>query len=139
VAAELFGHLKRNGIATAGPPFIRYLGINRSVGLEIEVGMPVARAVPGDAPVVAGTLPAGRYLIQLHRGPLLDLDGAERMLRRWADQHGPGPDREPIDGASIWRGRVERFLTDPASEPDPSKWDVEIAYVLPSAWRRRGG
>jgi hypothetical protein len=31
---------------------------------------------------------------------------------------------------SAWRGRVEHYLTDPSVEPDPSKWQVEAAYLI---------
>jgi hypothetical protein len=130
VAAELFGWLKRHGIVTVGPPFIRYLVSHPGMGLEIEVGMAVTIAVPAIAPVIAGTLPAGRYLVQRHRGPLVDFRGAEAMLDRWAAQHGPAAAREPVHPDTIWRGRVERFLTSPATEPDPSKWAIEVAYLL---------
>ena len=27
------------------------------------------------------------------------------------------------------RGRVERYLTNPAEEPDPAKWEVDVAYL----------
>jgi hypothetical protein len=130
VAAELFRWLKRRGIATAGPPFIRYLAADFVGGLDIEVGIPVARPVRGERPVIAGTLPAGRYLVQRHTGLLVDLLGADMMLGRWADQHGAPWNRDRIDRRAIWRGRVERFLLHTATESDPSTWDVEVAYLL---------
>jgi len=34
------------------------------------------------------------------------------------------------DSGSAWRGRVERYLTDPSVESDPSKWEVEVAYLI---------
>jgi hypothetical protein len=129
VAAELFGWLKRHGIVMVATPFIRYL-VTDGARLEVEVGIPVAIPIPGDEPVIAGTLPAGRYLVQRYTGQLVDLRGAEAMLERWAEQYGTVEGREPIDVGTIWRGRIERFLTNPTTEPDPSKWDVEVAYLL---------
>lgn len=35
-----------------------------------------------------------------------------------------------MDGESTWIGRIERYLTDPSQEPDPSRWETEIAYLL---------
>jgi hypothetical protein len=33
------------------------------------------------------------------------------------------------DLPSAWRGRVDNYLTDPSTEPDPSKCEVEVAYL----------
>src|ERR687896_782350 len=68
---QLFAWLGQHGIEPAGPPFIRYLEVDRDgEPLEIEVAVPVAGGVPeGDGQVRAGTLPAGRYATVLHTGP----------------------------------------------------------------------
>jgi hypothetical protein len=29
--------------------------------------------------------------------------------------------------------RIEVYLTDPSSEPDPEKWETEVAYMLADA------
>jgi len=49
-------------------PFWRYLTIEMPDRLEIECGVPVGAAVPGDARVLAGGLPAGHYATVLHVG-----------------------------------------------------------------------
>jgi hypothetical protein len=33
------------------------------------------------------------------------------------------------DRGSAWRGRAEHYLTNPAEEPDASKWEVDVAYL----------
>jgi hypothetical protein len=30
---------------------------------------------------------------------------------------------------SAWRSRAEHYLTDPSREPDPAKWEVDVAYL----------
>lgn len=30
---------------------------------------------------------------------------------------------------AAWRSRVEHYLTDPSAEPDPARWEVDIAYL----------
>ena len=32
-----------------------------------------------------------------------------------------------------WRSRVEHYLTNPAEEPDPAKWEVDVAYLTKPA------
>src|SRR5689334_19978470 len=58
---EVFSWLGQQGVAPAGPPFIRYLVIDMTALLDIELGVPVANSLPGDDRVRADVLPAGRY------------------------------------------------------------------------------
>ena len=58
---ELFGWLASQGIAPAGPPFIRYLVIDMAGDLQIEVGVPVSAPVAGAGRIKPGVLPAGSY------------------------------------------------------------------------------
>lgn len=32
----------------------------------------------------------------------------------------------------VWDGRFEFYPTDPAVEPDPERWEIEVAYLLAS-------
>jgi hypothetical protein len=34
---------------------------------------------------------------------------------------------------AAWRGRAEHYLTDPSQEPDPAKWETEVAYLVKEA------
>jgi hypothetical protein len=38
------------------------------------------------------------------------------------------PYAETPDGTA-WRCRAEHYLTDPSAEPDPAKWEVDVAYL----------
>jgi hypothetical protein len=29
----------------------------------------------------------------------------------------------------VRRGRAEHYLTNPSAEPDPAKWEVDVAYL----------
>jgi len=58
---EVFAWLATKGIAPAGAPFIRYLTTDMARKLDLEVGVPVAAAVPGDGRISAGVFPAGPY------------------------------------------------------------------------------
>ncbi len=35
-----------------------------------------------------------------------------------------------IDGQWRWAGRFEFYLTDPNEEPDPNKWEIDLAWKL---------
>jgi effector-binding domain-containing protein len=126
---ELFGWLQEHGIVPDGPPFIRYLVIDMEHGLEIELGVPVASVVTESGRVRPGVLPAGRYVMLRHIGPYDGLIASNAALLAWAQQQGIALDRWDIDRGEAWRGRVEHYLTDPSAEPDPGKWETDVAYL----------
>ena len=127
--SELFGWLEEHGVAPAGAPFIRFLVIEMEGELEIELAVPVAEGVSGEGRFRADVLPGGRYGTLLHVGPYDDLVASNVALQEWAEEQGIVWDSWDTDLGSAWRGRVERYLSDPSVERDPSKWEVEVAYL----------
>jgi effector-binding domain-containing protein len=130
---ELFGWLGGRAIEMAGPPFIRYHVIDMQGELEIEFG------VPADVPVDAagddggrirpGILPAGQYAVLRHVGPYDGLIAGNAALLDWARERAVALDSWDTGRGTAWRSRVEHYLTNPATEPDPAKWQVDIAYL----------
>ena len=136
---ELFGWLARHAIAPAGPPFIRYLVIDMAAGLQIEMGVPVATAIDDGGSdsdssdggrITPGVLPAGRYVVLRHTGPYDGLIASNAALQRWAEEQGITFDSWDTPEGTAWRARAEHYLTNPAAEPDPSKWEVDVAYLI---------
>jgi hypothetical protein len=64
----------------------------------------------------------------INTGPYDGLVAANGALQDWAKQQRITLETS-ADGRR-WRGRVEYYLTNPALEPDPAKWDVEVAYLI---------
>jgi effector-binding domain-containing protein len=124
---ELFGWLGAHEVAPAGPPFIRYHVIDMEGELELELGVPVAVPVPGGDRIRPGVLPGGRYVTLLHTGPYDGLVAANAALQDWARRNGVAL-ASSADGRH-WPGRVEHYLTDPSAEPDPARWQTEVAYL----------
>jgi effector-binding domain-containing protein len=89
------------------------------------MGVPVPAGTPG----ATGTLPAGRYVSLLHVGHYDELIAANATLQAWASDHGVTFDVTRADDGDHWGARVEHYLTNPAEEPDPSRWQTEIAYL----------
>lgn len=120
--------LKKKNLSPSGPPILRYLAIDMPNRLDVHVGWPVSKAIKGDGHVMAGTLPAGRYVVLNHVGPYSGMVKANSDLQAWAksrgikwEMHGKKMDK--------WTGRVERYLKDPGNEKDPRKYETEIAYL----------
>jgi effector-binding domain-containing protein len=127
---ELFGWLAGTGTTPAGPPFIRYLVIDMEALLQLEFGVPVAAPVTGSGRIKPGILPAGRYAVLRHSGPYDGLIGANAALQRWAQDHDLEFDVRDTPEGSAWGARFEEYITDPSGEPDPSKWETDVAYLL---------
>lgn len=124
--------LKSKGEATAGAPFFRYglmdMDENR---FDVEVGWPVAAPLASDGDIVAGVLPAGRYGVVLNTGPYNDLVGAHYALLEWGKKHNVV--WQTSDNGQVWGARIEFYITDPAEEPDPQKWETEVAFLAADA------
>jgi effector-binding domain-containing protein len=127
---EIFGWLGARGISPAGPPFLRYNVIDMDRELVIEAGVPVASAVDGEGEIRAGTLPAGRYAALNHTGDPATLLAANKALLDWASAAGLSWDMSETADGQRWGCRLEISLTDPAEQPDMSKWETQLAFRL---------
>lgn len=128
--SEVFAWLDAHGVSPAGAPFFKYDEIDMARELLVEGGVPVASPVEGDEKVVAGVLPAGRYVTLMHVGHPRSLEQATAMLLAWADEQGLRWDAAPGEQGEVWGSRLEFYLTDPAEEPDMDKWVTQLAFRL---------
>ena len=126
---ELFGWLAGHDIPVAGAPFIRYYVIDMAAELQIELAVPVSADFSGSERVRPGVLPAGRYVTLRHTGPYDGLVASNAALQQWAQQEGIKFDTWDTQEGTAWRARAEHYLTNPAAEPDPAKWEVDVAYL----------
>ncbi|MGH4023273.1 MAG: GyrI-like domain-containing protein [Pseudonocardiaceae bacterium] len=125
---ELFSRLEEQGLSLAGAPFIRY-HLTSGTEFEIELGAPADAVVPDEGRIRSGSLPAGRYVTLRHLGPFGELPAAHEALQQWAREHGVTLDSWDTDRGTGWLGCAEHYLVDPSAEPDPAKWEVELAYL----------
>lgn len=126
---ELREWMKQAGVEPAGKPFFRFYVINMDGEMDVEVGIPVAKAFAGDGRVCAGVMPAGRYASLNYIGTGYTGSGA---LTRWIIENGYAIDEweSPNGKGMAFRARYERYLTDPKIQPLKSKWEVEVAIKL---------
>lgn len=127
---ELFGWLGARGIEPDGAPFIKYNVIDMANELELEFGVPTKTPVAGDESVRSGTLPAGRYASLVYRGPYDNLYDANAVLIGWAKERGIRWDVRETPEGDRFGCRLEIYMTDPNEEPDPKKWETQIAIRL---------
>ena len=132
---ELFAWLREHGVAPAGPPFLRYYEIDPAgEPLDVEAGVPVESAPPGDSRVRDASLPAGRYLTHLHVGPyssdaMADLGDARAEVVAWAEENRIVYSEESDRGFQL-PCALEHFHIGPVDNPDFTRWETEFAYLV---------
>lgn len=122
VLPAAFGYAMAQGLAMAGPPYVRYVEQSPAF-LTIEGGVPLIEAPPpppADAGLSVGELPAGPAAVTVHRGPYDRLGDAHIALDRWMAENGATAAGPP------W----EVYLTDPTDVPDPADWLTEIIWPI---------
>ncbi len=129
---ELYDWLKSNEIKLSGPAIIRYLTTDMSKTLDIDVGFTVDKAVKGDDRLTADFLPAGRYATLLYTGPYKGkgIFKATVALLDWAKENKIVWNTSKKKGVEWWNGRTEFYLSDPATEKDPKKFQTELAFLV---------
>lgn len=127
---EVSAWLREHAVAPTGAPFVRYLVVDMDDELDIEVGFPVAGAPEGGGGVTAGVLPGGRYASVLYTGPYDGVPRANMALTDWGAEQGLAWDTREADHGEGFAARLETYFTDPAKEPDPAKWQTEVAIRL---------
>ncbi len=118
----VFGHVMAQGLAMAGPPFVRYLDSSPAF-VTLEAGIPLVDpppAPPTDSGIERGELPEGPAATTVHVGPYETIGAAHEALDRWMADRG-----ETAAGAP-W----EIYLTDPAEVPDPAEWQTQVVWPL---------
>src|SRR5580693_8214365 len=104
---RVFAWLRERDVPPAGPPFWKYNVIDMDRLLEVEVGVPVATPVDGDDRVLAGVLPAGRYVTLRHTGHPDGLIDVIASLQEWAKREGLAWDRADTPDGERWAARLE--------------------------------
>ena len=124
--------LAAEGIKRPGPAIIRYLTTDMSKKLDLDIGFEIDKPAKGNARVIVDSLPAGRYATLLYTGPYAGsgIYKATVALLEWAKENDVEWNTARRNKAEWWNGRVERYLTDPAKEPDTKKYRTELCFLV---------
>lgn len=117
--AEVFEAMATAHVEPAGEPYTRFLSLGL-MGMDVEVGWPVATPFGGAGEVTSGTLPNGPAAVASYLGPYGDTREAFEAIAAWCKEHGHSV------AAAPW----ESYCTNPHEEPDSSKWRTDIAFPL---------
>ncbi|WP_028647649.1 GyrI-like domain-containing protein [Nocardiopsis sp. CNT312] len=128
---RIYAALAQAGGVPRGGPIYRYHRLRTAQDpMDITVCVPVAERMEIGDGFGTGAIPAGRYLVARPPGGPDALARTHRDMWEWAGVQGLEPAVEERADGIHWQARTEQFLTDPQTEPDRAKWEVEVAYLL---------
>lgn len=123
---ELRAYLRDLGVAHDCPSIVLYHGTEEGVDdgespiFDAEIALPVAAPVPETERIRNSQVQGGDVAYLIHLGSYDQIPFAYGPLTAWIQEHGhelAGPAREV-------------YLTNPAEEPDPAKYQTEIAWPI---------
>jgi effector-binding domain-containing protein len=126
---EVLEWMEAQGITPSGLSFIRYNVINMEDKLDLDLGWPVAESLPGNERITPGVLPAGKYATLVYTGLENGIAGNAALIG-WAEANGIQWDRWDDPKGDAFKSRYETLLTEPADEPDVTKWETEVAIKI---------
>ncbi|MFW2380997.1 MAG: GyrI-like domain-containing protein [Acidimicrobiales bacterium] len=107
------------GVDITGPPFGFYPEMPAEK-VVIEAGFPVSGPVATSGETHPLVLPGGKAIELIHVGPFEELAETYAALQTWME------DQRIKPASGMW----EVYLTDPAVEPDQSKWQTKIVWPI---------
>lgn len=117
-------YLGELGEQPTGPPYTAYYNEDME-DLDVEIGMPVGKKLPGRGDIDSGEMPQGQVATCLHIGPYTDISPAYAALSEWVKEHG-------YEASGV---AYEVYLDDPALVP-PNELKTQIAFVLKAAEKK---
>jgi len=111
-------HLNDLGELPYGAPFVAYHNMDME-NLDIEVGFPTGKPLPGKEAVRPGEIPGGSYAVTMHTGPYPGLASAYDALTTWVRAN-----RYEATGVAY-----EIYLNDP-EQTAPADLQTQILFPL---------
>ncbi|NLX63256.1 MAG: GyrI-like domain-containing protein [Clostridiaceae bacterium] len=100
-------YLQEMGEQPAGAPFTAYYNMDME-NLDVEMGFPVSKPIEGRGDIKAGSIPEGRYVEGMYKGPYSVISSAYDAISAWMSENGLTP-----VGISY-----EYYLNTPGEVPD---------------------
>ncbi len=118
VYAQIMAYLGERGETPCGEPFVAYYNLDMQ-DLDLEIGFPVNRTLPGKDAIQPGEIPAGDYAACLYTGPYEAMEPAYNALQ----EHIHAKGRQPSGVA------YEFYLNGPDQVP-PDQYQTRILLPL---------
>jgi effector-binding domain-containing protein len=115
IIGECYGaigkYLGELGEQPSNAPFVAYYNLDME-NLDLEIGFPVNKILPGKDDIVGGEIPAGPFVTCLYKGPYSDMKNLYEDMMNWIAENG-----YEMSGAAY-----EYYLNSPAEVKDESEY-----------------
>jgi effector-binding domain-containing protein len=83
---KITAYLGELGEQPAGMPYAAYYNLDMQ-DMDLEMGFPVARQLPGKGEIKPGIIPAGKYVTCLYQGPYSQMERAYNEIFKWLQEN----------------------------------------------------
>jgi len=111
-------YLSQIGSYPMGEPFAAYYNMDMQ-NLDLEIGFPVAKAIPGKDTVQPGEIPGGKAVVCMHKGPYDKIAAAYEAMDKWIKDN-------QVEPSGVC---YEFYLNDPQQTP-PEALETRIMFPL---------
>ena len=87
---DIVTHIIELGEQPVGPAFAGYFNMDME-RLELEIGFPVSKPLPGKGDILAGNIPAGKQVSCIYKGPYMEMRPAYEEIEKWIKDNGYKP------------------------------------------------
>lgn len=118
--SELEAYMMEAGIEISGPPYAVYYCWDTTAPIVLEAGFPVAEKVDGKDRIFFTETPGGKVVTTYHYGNYESVGATYMKINEYNEEN------SKVASGYPW----EVYLTDPALEPDTSKWVTQIFFPV---------
>jgi hypothetical protein len=129
---EVLAYISAKGIQSYGPSFFRHLALDADGEMDMEFGYFTEKLHPGSGPIRSGTLPSGSFISVNWTGSYACLADVHLMMTGWIGASGVAIDRTVTPESTTYGCRIEIHHVAPPIQPNPEKWQTEIAIMIKS-------
>jgi len=115
---DIVTHIIELGEQPVGPAFVGYFNMDME-HLQLEIGFPVSKPLPGKGEVQPGSIPAGKQVTCMYKGPYMGMPPAYDEIQKWIKDNGYKP-RGPV---------YEHYYNSPEEVPE-SELLTKIVFLV---------
>ncbi|ATW26884.1 GyrI-like domain-containing protein [Candidatus Formimonas warabiya] len=86
----IIGYLNELGEKPLDAAFAAYYNMDMA-DLDVEMGFPVPKALPGRGEIKSSEIPAGKQVSCLYQGPYSQMEPVYNEMMKWINEHGYTP------------------------------------------------
>lgn len=87
---KMAAYLEELGEHVSDVPYVAYHNMDMQ-DLDVEIGFPVAKALPEKGDIQAGSIPEGNVVFCMYRGAYREMASAYNDMAAWIEEHGLKP------------------------------------------------